>query len=61
MGSVRTHQVNLRMLGNHTNTLLNSGAAIAYGLYNQFQDSDNRISFGVYMLFIGVAMAITVC
>lgn len=35
------------------------GAAIAYGLYNQFQDSE--ISFGVYMLFIGVAMAITVC
>lgn len=37
------------------------GAAIAYGLYNQLQDSGNRISFGIYMLFIGVAMAITVC
>ncbi|KAG0126927.1 Sodium/hydrogen exchanger family-domain-containing protein [Tuber indicum] len=38
------------------------GAAIAYGLYHQFKnDSDvnNNISFGVYLLFIGVAMAIT--
>ncbi|EXJ83646.1 hypothetical protein A1O1_07270 [Capronia coronata CBS 617.96] len=37
------------------------GAAIAWGLYNEFRnDSDVApISFGVYMLFIGVAMAIT--
>lgn len=39
-----------------------SGAAISYGLYYQFADSmTTKISFGVYMLFIGVAMAITVC
>lgn len=38
-----------------------SGAAIAYGLYNQFREGDDNVSFGVYMLFIGVAMAITVC
>jgi Kef-type K+ transport system membrane component KefB len=38
------------------------GAAISYGLYNQFRDEPGTtpISFGVYMLFIGVAMAITV-
>ena len=38
------------------------GAAIAYGLYNQFRDDPGTtsISFGVYMLFVGVAMAITV-
>ncbi|KAI9870326.1 MAG: K(+)/H(+) antiporter, partial [Pleopsidium flavum] len=37
------------------------GCAIAYGLYNQFKDEPGTkpISFGVYMLFIGVAMAIT--
>ncbi|TGZ85729.1 hypothetical protein EX30DRAFT_31588 [Ascodesmis nigricans] len=38
------------------------GAALAYGLYNQFSKVDNPdadISFGVYLLFIGVAMAIT--
>jgi len=38
------------------------GCAIAYALYNQFKDEPGTkpISFGVYMLFIGVAMAITV-
>ena len=38
------------------------GAAIAWGLYNQFRGEPGTvvISFGVYMLFIGVAMAITV-
>ncbi|KAI9851952.1 MAG: K(+)/H(+) antiporter [Thelocarpon superellum] len=37
------------------------GCAIAWGLYNQFRDEPGtvHISFGVYMLFIGVAMAIT--
>ena len=39
------------------------GLAIAYGLYHQFRDDSGLvpISFGTYMLFIGVAMAITVC
>ena len=38
------------------------GCAVAYGLYHQFRDDPATvpISFGVYMLFIGVAMAITV-
>jgi Kef-type K+ transport system membrane component KefB len=38
------------------------GAGISWGLYHQFRtDGDVApISFGVYMLFIGVAMAITV-
>lgn len=39
------------------------GAALAHGLYNQFAVVDNKdsgISFGIYLLFIGVAMAITV-
>ena len=35
------------------------GAAIAYGLYNHFP-TQNPISFGVFLVFIGVAMAITV-
>ncbi|RMD42966.1 hypothetical protein DV735_g2147, partial [Chaetothyriales sp. CBS 134920] len=37
------------------------GAAIAYGLYHQFRDDEGvaPISFGVYLIFIGVAMAIT--
>ncbi|OAL37364.1 hypothetical protein AYO20_03213 [Fonsecaea nubica] len=37
------------------------GAAIAWGLYHEFRDEPGTaaISFGVYMLFIGVAMAIT--
>lgn len=39
-----------------------SGAAIAYGLYHQFRldHGVGDISFGIYLLFIGVAMAITV-
>lgn len=38
------------------------GAAIAYGLYHQFRDDDGvvDIEFSIYLLFIGVAMAITV-
>ena len=38
------------------------GLAIAYGLYHQFRDDSGLvpISFGTYMLFVGVAMAITV-
>ncbi|RMZ81800.1 hypothetical protein DV738_g1943, partial [Chaetothyriales sp. CBS 135597] len=37
------------------------GAAIAYGLYHQFRNDEGiaPISFGVYLIFIGVAMAIT--
>lgn len=39
------------------------GAAIAVGLYNEFRDEPDtvHIDFPIYMLFIGVAMAITVC
>lgn len=39
------------------------GLAIAYGLYHQFREDSGLvpISFGTYMLFVGVAMAITVC
>ena len=39
------------------------GCAIAYGLYHQFRHEAGLvpISFGTYMLFVGVAMAITVC
>ena len=39
-----------------------AGAATAYGLYHQFRGDEGvkQISFGVYLLFIGVAMAITV-
>ena len=38
------------------------GAAIAWGLYNEFRDEPDivHIQFGVYMLFVGIAMAITV-
>lgn len=38
------------------------GAAISYGLYHEFRGEGGTvpISFGVYLLFIGVAMAITV-
>jgi Kef-type K+ transport system membrane component KefB len=38
------------------------GCAIARGLYDQFRDDPGLapIKFGTYMLFIGVAMAITV-
>ena len=39
------------------------GCAIAVGLYHQFRHEEGLvpIDFPVYMLFIGVAMAITVC
>lgn len=38
------------------------GCAISWGLYREFRDEEGivPISFGVYMLFIGIAMAITV-
>jgi hypothetical protein len=38
------------------------GCAIAYGLYHTFRldEGVGQINFGVYLLFIGVAMAITV-
>lgn len=37
------------------------GCAIAYGLYNEFRDEPGteHVVFGTYVLFIGVAMAIT--
>jgi len=38
------------------------GAALAYGLYNQFGDDEgvnSNVSFGIFVLFVGVAMAIT--
>jgi len=37
------------------------GCAISYGLYNQFRSDPNTVpvSFGTYLLFIGIAMAIT--
>ncbi|KAL4893232.1 Sodium/hydrogen exchanger family-domain-containing protein [Aspergillus ambiguus] len=37
------------------------GCAISYGLYNTFRDEPNtvQIDFGTYLLFIGIAMAIT--
>ncbi|PNS16236.1 hypothetical protein CAC42_6343 [Sphaceloma murrayae] len=37
------------------------GVGIAYGLYNEFSDEPNivPISFGIFALFIGIAMAIT--
>ncbi|KAL9021888.1 MAG: hypothetical protein Q9185_000902 [Variospora sp. 1 TL-2023] len=37
------------------------GCAIAYGLYHEFRDDSGLvpISFGIYMLFVGVATAIT--
>jgi Kef-type K+ transport system membrane component KefB len=39
------------------------GCAIAWGLYNEFSDEEGTvdIEFPVFMLFIGIAMAITVC
>ena len=39
------------------------GCALAWGLYHQFRDDDGlvHIEFSTYMLFIGVAIAITVC
>lgn len=38
------------------------GCALAWGLYNEFSDEPNivPIEFGTFMLFVGVAMAITV-
>lgn len=38
------------------------GCAVSWGLYNQFKGEPNTVTidFGTYMLFIGVAMAITV-
>lgn len=38
------------------------GCAIAYGLYYQFRDDKGLVpvSLGTYLLFVGVAMAITV-
>ena len=38
------------------------GCAIAWGLYHEFRDEPGilPIKFGTYMLFIGIAMAITV-
>jgi hypothetical protein len=38
------------------------GCAIAVGLYNEFKDEPDtvQIDFAIFMLFIGVAMAITV-
>lgn len=38
------------------------GCAVAYGLYHEFREDEGLepISFGTYMLFVGVAMAITV-
>ena len=38
------------------------GCAIAYGLYHEFKGEEGTlpIPFGTYMLFIGIAMAITV-
>ena len=38
------------------------GCAISWGLYNEFRDEAGikPIAFGTYMLFIGIAMAITV-
>lgn len=38
------------------------GAAVSYGLYHEFRGDDGvkPIDFGTYLLFIGIAMAITV-
>ena len=43
-------------------TRVGIGAAIAYGLYNEFKDDPGTtdVDFAVFVLFIGVAMAITV-
>ncbi|OXV09774.1 hypothetical protein Egran_02464 [Elaphomyces granulatus] len=37
------------------------GCALSYGLYNEFRSDPNTVpvSFGTYLLFIGIAMAIT--
>lgn len=65
-------EVDLRFLVSNWRIALSVGAAgmalpfglgggIAYGLYHQFRDDPGteHISFGIYLLFIGVAMAIT--
>lgn len=66
-------EVDLRFLASNWKIALSVGAlgmalpfglgfAIAYGLYHQFRQEEGLvpIEFGVYMLFVGVAMAITV-
>ncbi|KAL9001865.1 MAG: hypothetical protein Q9188_005184 [Gyalolechia gomerana] len=65
-------ETDLRILLSHWKVALSVGAAgmalpfslgcaIAYGLYHQFREDPGLepISFGTYMLFVGVAMAIT--
>ena len=39
------------------------GCAISWGLYNEFsgEPGTEPVAFGTYLLFIGIAMAITVC
>ena len=66
-------EVDLRLLLSNWGIALGVGAAgmmlpfglgcgIAYGLYHQFRNDEGLqpVSFGKYMLFVGVAMAITV-
>ena len=66
-------EVDLRLFASNWKVALSVGAAgmalpfglgcgIAYGLYHQFRTDSGliAINFGVYMLFVGVAMAITV-
>lgn len=66
-------EVDLRLLLSNWRVALSVGAAgmalpfglgcgIAYGLYHQFRGDPTLvpIGFGTYMLFVGVAMAITV-
>lgn len=66
-------EVDLRLLASNWRIALSVGAAgmalpfglgcaIAYGLYYQFRDDPGvvPIKFGTYVLFVGVAMAITV-
>lgn len=66
-------EVDLRLLASNWRIALSVGAAgmalpfglgcaIAYGLYHQFRNDPGvqPISFGTYVLFVGVAMAITV-
>lgn len=38
------------------------GCAISYGLYNEFRNDPGTVpvDFGTYLLFVGIAMAITV-
>lgn len=66
-------EVDMRFLVSNWRSALSVGAAgmalpfglgcgIAYGLYHEFRHDEGieDIGFGVYMLFVGVAMAITV-